>query len=152
MEIKIAITSGYFDPIHIGHIKYLKAAKKFANYLVVIVNNDQQAKLKKGQSFMSFEERCSIIKELKCVDRVIESIDEDRTVSKTLKFVVDLIKKENPSKEVEFIFANGGDYNTNKKCPEEDTCNDLGIKSIYGVGGEKIQSSSDLIKKAKNGI
>lgn len=133
----IACVSGYFDPIHIGHIEYFKKSKSIADKLMVIVNNDDQAKLKKGTHFMPADERIKIIEELKCVDYVVKSIDTDRTVCKTLETV-----EPRPT-----YFCNGGDQNNNS-IPEADICNRLGIELRDGFG-DKIQSSSWLIKKVK---
>ncbi len=121
-------TSGYMNPLHIGHIKLMEEAKKLGDYLVVIVNNDLQVKLKGSKPFMNEKERCDIIRALRCVDEVVLSIDTDRTIIKTLT----LIKPE--------IFAKGGD-STPENVPEKDIC-----KIVYGVGGGKIQSSSWLLK------
>lgn len=125
--------SGYFDPLHKGHLDYIKMAKEYAGEngkLTVIVNNDQQAILKKGKYFMTCEERMTILRAIRWVDDVIESIDTDRTVCKTLEIV-------NPD-----IFANGGDQ-FNDSIPEKDICNRLGILLVDGFG-DKIQSSSWL--------
>jgi len=135
--MSIVCVSGYFDPIHIGHIEYFKLSKKRADKLMVIVNNDEQAILKKGKAFMPVEERMKIIEELKCVDYVVKSIDLDRTVCKTLENV-----EPRPT-----YFCNGGDQNNNS-IPESNICNELGIELLDGFG-EKIQSSSWLIKGSK---
>ena len=135
--MSIACVSGYFDPIHIGHIEYFKLSKKNADKLMVIVNNDEQATLKKGKPFMPVDERIKIIQELKCVDYVIKSIDLDRTVCKTLEFA-------NPRPT---YFCNGGDQNNNS-IPEAEICNQLNIQLLDGLG-DKIQSSSWLIKGTK---
>jgi cytidyltransferase-like protein len=135
--MRIACVSGYFDPIHIGHIEYFKQSKNIADKLMVIVNNDDQSKLKKGKYFMPVDERIKIIQELKCVDFVIKSIDMDRTVCKTLESV-----EPRPT-----YFCNGGDQNNNS-IPEADICNRLGIELRDGFG-DKIQSSSWLINKIK---
>ena len=135
--MSIACVSGYFDPIHIGHIEYFKLSKNVADKLMVIVNNDEQAILKKGKAFMPADERIKIIKELKCVDYVVKSIDTDRTVCKTLKTV-----EPRPT-----FFCNGGDQNNNN-IPESKICKDLGIILLDGFG-DKIQSSSWLIKGSK---
>ena len=133
----IACVSGYFDPIHVGHIEYLKSAKNIADELMVIVNNDQQAILKKGKPFMPANERVKIIKELRCVDYVIKSIDLDKTVCKTLESAT-----PTPT-----YFCNGGDQNNNS-IPEVEICNKLGIELRDGFG-QKIQSSSWLINKCQ---
>ena len=136
--MSIACVSGYFDPIHIGHIEYFKLSKKCADKLMVIVNNDDQSMLKKGTHFMPADERIKIIQELKCVDYVVKSIDTDRTVCKTLEIL-------NPTPT---YFCNGGDQNNNS-IPEVEICNKLGIILLDGLGN-KIQSSSWLINKVKN--
>jgi len=135
--MSIACVSGYFDPIHIGHIEYFKLAKQGADKLMVIVNNDEQAILKKGRAFMPADERIKIIQELKCVDFVVKSVDIDRTVCKTLETV-----SPRPT-----YFCNGGDQNNNS-IPEAEICNQLGIELVDGLGN-KIQSSSWLIKGSK---
>ena len=135
--MSIACVSGYFDPIHIGHIEYFKLAKQGADKLMVIVNNDDQAILKKGRPFMPADERIKIIQELKCVDFVVKSVDIDRTVCKTLETV-----SPKPT-----YFCNGGDQNNNS-IPEAEICNQLGIELVDGLGN-KIQSSSWLIKGSK---
>lgn len=126
---KVAI-SGYFDPIHIGHLEYIKKAKALGDYLIVIVNNDKQAVLKKGKSFMCEDDRLEIVSEIKDVDEAIMSIDDDKTVCKTL----DLLKPD--------IFANGGDR-SNTEIPEYKICKENGTQVIDGLG-DKIRSSSDL--------
>jgi cytidyltransferase-like protein len=136
--MKIACVSGYFDPIHIGHIEYFKKSKTIADKLMVIVNNDEQAVLKKGKAFMPVDERIKIIEELKCVDYVVKSVDLDRTVCKTLSIL-------NPRPT---FFCNGGDQNNNS-IPEAKICNELGIELCDGFG-DKIQSSSWLIKGQQN--
>lgn len=134
--VKVAV-SGYFDPIHIGHLEYLKMAKDLGDYLIVIVNNDYQSNLKKGKSFMNELDRVEIVKALKLVDEVFLSIDKDRTVCKSLK-------KLKPD-----IFANGGDRST-EEIPEAEVCVNFNIKMIDGLG-DKIRSSSELtgIKEIK---
>ena len=130
---KIVCVSGYFDPIHIGHIEYFKKSKEIGTKLMVIVNNDHQATLKKGRPFMPCKERMELIKELRCVDIVVESIDSDRTVCKTLSTV-------EPKPD---FFCNGGDQNNNT-IPEGPVCQSRNIELRDGFG-EKIQSSSWLI-------
>jgi cytidyltransferase-like protein len=131
MSRRICI-SGYFDPLHIGHLEYIKKSKELGDHLIVIVNNDHQAKLKKGKSFMPESERLEIIKAIKYVDEVVLSIDIDCTVCETLKHM-------NPSPHA---FCNGGDQ-TNQSIPEASICMDKGIDLIDGLG-DKIQSSSWL--------
>jgi D-beta-D-heptose 7-phosphate kinase/D-beta-D-heptose 1-phosphate adenosyltransferase len=138
MSETIACVSGYFDPLHIGHIEYFKQSKQIADKLLVIVNNDEQAILKKGKAFMPADERVKIIQELKCVDYVVKSIDTDRTVCQSLATVV-----PRPT-----YFCNGGDQNNNS-IPEATICQELGIELRDGFG-DKIQSSSWLIRGSRN--
>ena len=126
---KVAI-SGYFDPIHIGHLEYIKLARELGDYLIVIVNNDKQAVSKKGKSFMCEDDRLQIVSQIKGVDEAVMSIDEDGTVCKTL----DSIKPN--------IFANGGDR-SNSEIPEFKICKENNTEVIDGLGG-KIRSSSEL--------
>lgn len=129
----IVCASMYGDPIHVGHLEYLQKAKDLAGpdgKLVVIVNNDHQATLKKGRPFMKDVERMEIIRNLKMVDQVVLSIDQDRTVCKTLEQL----------KPTHFV--NGGDQ-FNTTIPERDVCDRLGIELVDGLG-DKIQSSSTL--------
>jgi len=132
-ESKTVVASGYFDPIHVGHIEYLEMAAKLGDKLVVIVNNDNQAALKKGTPFMIEEDRLKIVSSLKCVDEVFLSIDEDSTVCRSLQAV-------SPD-----IFAKGGDRFINE-IPEATTCKEIGAEIVDGLG-MKIRSSSDYYNK-----
>lgn len=146
----IAIASGYFNPVHKGHIELFERAKEIADKLIVIVNNDKQRKLKGSKEFQSEDERCKIISSLKPVDGVLLSIDEDRTVRESLKLLnerYEIIKINTSTSEtpLEFklIFINGGDQFSNTVA-ERDVCMEYGIYMIDGMGG-KIQSSSWLL-------
>ena len=130
--MKIVCVSGYFDPIHVGHLEYLEKSKKIGDYLFVIVNSDYQAQLKKKKSFMDQYERLKIIRSLKCVDAAIIAVDKDRTVRETLRIVKP------------HLFTNGGDQNNNT-IPEIEICEELDIDLVDGLG-DKIQSSSWLLK------
>ena len=137
----IVCISGYFDPVHVGHLEYIRRSKELAGpdgKLVIIVNNDNQATLKKGKAFMKCEERCEILRAIKYVDEVVPSIDTDRTVCQTLDTM-------EPKPDV---FANGGDQ-FNTIIPESVICEKHGIKLVDGLG-DKIQSSSWLLKNIKN--
>ena len=136
--IVVAISGG-FDPIHIGHVRYIKEAKKYGDKLIVILNNDNWLKKKKGKEFMPENERKEIIEAIDGVDKVIISKHakntKDRSVCKEL------------AKIMPHIFANGGDRFADD-IPEFKLCKDLGIKMIFNVGkGGKIRSSSELLKK-----
>lgn len=140
MNKKAIIVSGYFNPLHKGHIELFHKAKSFGDKLFVIVNNDIQRSLKGSKEFMDEKERTLIVSELKIIDKVFLSIDKDRTVIKSL---TDIHKKF--SKKYSLSFANGGDQN-NKSIPEIEVCSNLGIELIDGLGN-KIQSSSWILKK-----
>jgi len=137
---KIIIVSGYFNPLHKGHIEYFKMAKKLGDLLYVIVNNDNQRKLKGSKEFMNQNERKIIIGELKVVDKVILSIDNDKTVCKTIENIYN-----KHSNKHEIVFANGGDQ-SNVSIPESAICNKYGIELIDGLG-KKIQSSSWILNQ-----
>ncbi len=140
MKQNAIIVSGYFNPIHKGHIEYFEQAKKYGDLLFVIVNSDAQRQLKGSKEFQDETERILIVSNLKMVDKTILAIDKDRTVRQTIyKIHQDFGTTYNLS------FANGGDQNNNI-IPEKETCNELNIKLIDGLG-DKIQSSSWLLKK-----
>ena len=124
------VTSGYFDPLHVGHLECLELAKELGDKLVVIVNSDFQAELKKGKPFMAEQDRMRIVSALRCVDEVFLSIDKDKTQCETLKY----LKPD--------IFAKGGDR-TSDEIPEAKVCKEFSIKIIDGLG-KKIRSSSEL--------
>ena len=139
MKENAIIVSGYFNPLHKGHIEYFLNAKKIADKLIVVVNNDKQRGIKGSKEFMLQDERIFIVKNLKMVDFVYLSIDQDRSVSQTII----LIHKE-LAKDYNLLFGNGGDQ-TNEVIPEKEICNNLSIELIDNLG-DKIQSSSILLK------
>ena len=126
----VVAVSGYFDPIHVGHLELLKLARQLGDKLIVIVNNDKQTILKKGKSFMNEKDRMEIVSALQCVDEVFLSIDDDKSVCKSLEFL-------KPS-----IFANGGDRSLSE-IPETAIIDKYSIKMVDGLG-EKIRSSSKI--------
>tara|TARA_A100001515_G_scaffold99033_1_gene79935 strand:+ start:326 stop:754 length:429 start_codon:yes stop_codon:yes gene_type:complete len=136
--MKIVITSGYFDPIHVGHLECLELARELGDKLVVIVNNDHQAALKKGRAFMPVQDRVKIVSALRCVDDVFLAIDTDASVCNSIEGVY----SEYSSIDNEFIFAKGGDR-MSSEIPEAQLCKRLNIKIVDGLGA-KIRSSSDL--------
>jgi cytidyltransferase-like protein len=140
MKPKAIIVSGYFNPIHKGHIEYFNNAKASGDKLIVIVNSDYQRGLKASKEFQKEDERVFIVSNIKSVDQVFLSIDQDRTVCASIK----LIHKK-LSKDYQLAFANGGDQNNNS-IPELPVCQELGIELMDGLGG-KIQSSSWLLNK-----
>ena len=138
--MKAIIVSGYFNPLHKGHLEYLNQAKAIADKLIVIVNNDHQRALKGSKAFQDQEERVIIISNLKAVDEVVLSIDQDRTVCETIRYI-----SEKFGKDYDLAFANGGDQ-SNETIPEVSVCEELGIALLDGLG-EKIQSSSWLLER-----
>ena len=136
---KAVIVSGYFNPIHKGHIEYFNLAKSRADELFVIVNNDAQRALKGSKEFQDESERLIIVSNIKAVDKAVLSVDDDRTVCKTIEKIV-----TEHQDTYEFSFANGGDQN-NQSIPEVPICERLNVTLIDGLG-DKIQSSSILLK------
>ena len=132
--VTVAVSGG-FDPIHKGHVRMIRAASAFGS-VIVIANSDEWLMRKKGYVFMPFEERAEILESIKGVAAVVKAKDDDETVCETLR---DL----RPD-----AFANGGDRKGDN-VPEVALCDELGIKMLWNVGGDKIQSSSWLVEKSK---
>ena len=130
---KIIAVSGGMDPIHKGHIRMILEASQYGD-VVVILNSDEWLLRKKGYFFMPWEERAEIIRAIKGVKEVIKAEDDDGTVSETLR-------KISPD-----YFANGGDRKEGNT-PEGQVCEELNIEMLWNIGGDKIQSSSDLVSK-----
>jgi glycerol-3-phosphate cytidylyltransferase/D-beta-D-heptose 7-phosphate kinase/D-beta-D-heptose 1-phosphate adenosyltransferase len=128
--MKIVIESGYFNPLHGGHLDMIEAGKQLGDKLIVIVNNDKQQLLKKGKIILNEDDRARVISALRDVDEVVVSIDDEPPVTKTLE----MIAKKYPSDEL--IFANGGDRDSEKAIPETDVCNKYHIAMVFGVGTE----------------
>lgn len=139
---KIYMTSGGFDPLHIGHLRCLQhtaeLAEKNNGKVVVLVNGDRFLVEKKGKPFMPISERLEIIAGIRGVNFAVEWSDDSQTVDKA----IELLKPD--------FFTKGGDRNDPSSIPEWDTCQKIGCEVILGVGGEKIQSSSWLIKDASD--
>ena len=136
---KAIIVSGYFNPIHKGHLEYFNNAKAIADQLFVIVNNDHQRELKGSKEFQDENERMIIVSNIKAVDKAILSVDNDRTVCATIKMIAAQL-----GGEFNLGFANGGDQN-NDTIPERAVCEEMNVVLIDGLG-DKIQSSSWLLK------
>ena len=137
---KLVIVSGYFNPLHKGHLELFHRARGCGHELFVIVNSDHQRALKGSKEFQSEIERLMIIRNLRIVDHSMVSIDKDKTQCATLKYLSDIY-----GGEYKLAFANGGDQ-TNNTIPEAQVCIDNEIELIDGLGG-KIQSSSWLLNK-----
>lgn len=141
----VVVCSGYMNPLHRGHIEYLQRAKAASGpggRLVVVLNNDRQAVLKHGYCFMPLEDRRAVVAALACVDEVVESVDEDRTVCETLRR---LCTGRDPGQRPT-VFANAGDQ-TNDGIPEAGVCAEFGVRLVDGLG-DKVQSSRWLIAAA----
>lgn len=130
--MKKVLVSGYFDPIHSGHISYLRSAKRLGDYLIVVIDGDERAVAKKGKPFLPAKVRRDIIKEFKCVDEVYI---ENNNVKRALK-------KFKPD-----IFAKGGDRNSAENIPEWEFCKEMGIEVVTGVGKTVKTKSSDYLQE-----
>lgn len=137
MEERLVAVSGGFDPLHVGHLRMIQAAKRLGTRLVVVVNGDEFLMRKKGYAFMPLEERMEILRGLRDVDEVVAAVDSDQTVCETLRLV-------RPH-----VFANGGDRRDEAEIPEARVCRELGIEMVFNVGGGKVQSSSDLVQRSE---
>ena len=140
MPTVVAVAGGW-DPLHAGHIAHLRGARSLGDKLIVVTHTDEMMVRKKGYVFLPLAERLEILRELRCVNEVVvaeEMGDNDGTVAKSLETL-------RPH-----VFAKGGDrVETNMPQNELDACRELGIKIVYGVGGGKIQSSSELVRAAR---
>lgn len=147
----IVITSGGFDPLHNGHVEYLKKAKeltkKGAGIHICIVNNDNFLRMKKGYKVLSAEQRLEVVKSIRYVDNALIAIDKDYSVSETIKVIVTTCKILNNAKDLRIAFVNGGDV-TDETVREKGICNELGIDVICNLG-KKIESSSSMIERVK---
>lgn len=135
--MKLVIVSGYFNPLHGGHLDMMEAAAKLGDRLLVVVNNDKQQLLKKGKIILSQENRYRLINALRVVDEVILSIDKDPSVIETLR----IIGQTHPYDEL--VFANGGDRDSDKAIPEAEVCKEYGVQLVFGLG-DKVDSSTRI--------
>jgi cytidyltransferase-like protein len=128
--MKVVFVSGYFNPLHGGHLDMIEAARAMGDKLIVIVNNDKQQHMKKGKIILDEKNRLRLMRALRDVNEVVLSIDEDSTVRRTIEHIA----KQHP--EDQLIFAQGGDRDSDKVNPEADVCHEYGIEIVYGVGTE----------------
>jgi glycerol-3-phosphate cytidylyltransferase/D-beta-D-heptose 7-phosphate kinase/D-beta-D-heptose 1-phosphate adenosyltransferase len=135
--MKLVIVSGYFNPLHSGHLDMMEQAARLGDRLLVVVNNDKQQLLKKGKIILPQENRYRLVNALRVVDEVILSIDEEPPVIETLR----IIAQTHPYDEL--VFANGGDRDSDKVIPETDVCNEYGIQLVFGLG-DKVDSSTRI--------
>ncbi len=140
--MKIAIVSGFFNPLHGGHLDMIEAAQKMSDKLIVIVNNDVQQVMKKDKVILPEENRARLIRALRAVDEVDIAIDQDPTVVKSLEVIARRYPEET------LFFMNGGDRDSEKEVPETDICHQYGIEMLFGVGGTEKADSSTRINQA----
>ena len=141
---RIAIVSGYFNPLHIGHLRMIQAAGELAPHVIVIVNNDKQQLLKKGRILMTEEDRLAIVAELRCVDEAFVAIDDDAAVAASLRRV----REQHP--DAELLFCNGGDRDPDQDAvptAEALLSEEIGLQMVYGVGGDHKADSSSRINE-----
>ena len=138
-EKTLVIVSGYFSPLHCGHLDYLEAGASLGDRLIVIVNNDLQQKKKKGKVILPQQDRLRIVKALSIVDEACLAIDDDSSVKKTIESIA--LKNQ----QFNLIFANGGDRNQPSDIPEVDVCKEHKIELIFGAGGSTKRDSSTRI-------
>lgn len=136
--MKTVIVSGYFNPLHGGHLDMIEAAAEMGDRLIVIVNNDVQQVQKKGKIILTQENRARLMGALKHVDEVVISVDEDPTQIKTLE----MIAQKYPDQEL--IFANGGDRDSEAAIPETEVCHKYNIEMRFDAGTGKPDSSTRI--------
>lgn len=137
-----AIVSGYFSPLHIGHLDMIEAAAALGDRLIVIVNNNDQQMAKKGKVIIDEQDRLRLVLALRAVDDALIAVDDDRTVRQSLKLIA-----EKHGSEYDLVFANGGDRKP-EFVPEAETCEAYGIDLRFGIGGDNKADSSSRINMA----
>ena len=140
--MKIVIVSGFFNPLHGGHLDMIEGARELGDRLVVIVNNDIQQVMKKDKIILTEQNRARVLSALRHVNEVIVALDDDATVIKSLEAIA------NKYPEDDLIFANGGDRDSEKAIPEGVICRKHNIQMIFGVGGDNKADSSTRINQA----
>lgn len=140
--MKVVIVSGFFNPLHGGHLDMIEAAAKLGDRLIVIVNNDKQQVEKKGKVILQETNRARLLRALRVVDEVFIAIDDDMTVIRSLDFLASQYPDD------ELVFANGGDRDSTKVVPETEVCEKNNIEMLFGVGGDNKADSSTRINQA----
>lgn len=138
----VVVVSGYFNPLHRGHLSMLEAAGEIGDVLVALVNNDVQQRLKKGRVILTEEDRLALVAALRVVDEAALTVDEDTTVCRSLEEVARRYPRDR------LVFANGGDRSSPDAIAEAAVCERLGIELAFGVGGDAKLDSSTRINVA----
>lgn len=133
------IVSGYFSPLHVGHLDMIEAGARIGQKLIVIVNNNDQQQAKKGKVIIDEQDRLRLVSALRDVDDALISIDTDRTVCESIRQVAQKYTDH------DLIFANGGDRESGAVVPEAATCEEFGIEMIFDMGGNTKADSSTRI-------
>lgn len=146
MSKTIVIISGYFNPLHCGHLDYIEQGKSAGDELIVVVNNDEQQMLKKGKIINKLDDRMRVVAALRDVDRVVASVDTDAPIINTLKSLFAEIRQSNPDARI--IFGNGGaDRSKPEEVPEYDVCNEYDVEMTFDMGGVNKYDSSTRINR-----
>jgi cytidyltransferase-like protein len=136
--MKVVIVSGYFNPLHGGHLDMIESARAMGDKLVAVVNNDKQQMLKKGKIILDEKNRLRLMRALRDVNEAVLSVDEDATIIKTLE----MIAVQHPGDEL--IFANGGDRDSEQAIPEAEVCHKYNIEMRFDAGDGKPDSSTRI--------
>lgn len=142
--MKVVIVSGYFNPLHGGHLDMIEAARAMGDKLIVIVNNDKQQVLKKGKIILDEKNRLRLMRALRDVNEVVLSIDDYKLESGEIPQIntLEMIARQHPGDEL--IFANGGDRGSEKAIPEVEVCKKYGIELRFDAGEGKPDSSTRI--------
>lgn len=143
---RIAVVSGYFNPLHVGHLRMMVAARELGEHLLVLVNNDEQQLLKKGRIIVPLEDRLEIVRALSVVDVATATSDTDETVRQSLRDV------RTSFPHAVLVFANGGDRSSRTAISEAEVCAELDVELAFGVGGEVKADSSSRINAAVDAL
>ena len=136
----VLILSGGFDPLHVGHVRMIQHARDLAALVVVGVNSDTWLERIRGQAHMPFEERREVVASIRGVTSAVGFEDEDGTARGLIKMVHTM------SPGAKIAFGNGGDR-TALNVPEVDLCKELGVDLVWGLGGERVGASSELVHR-----
>jgi len=133
------IVSGYFSPLHIGHLDMIESGARLGDKLIVIVNNNEQQLAKKGKIIIDEKDRLRLVSALRDVDEALISIDQDRTVCQSIRLVAER------HRDYDLVFANGGDRKSGEVVPEQPICEEFGIRMVFDMGGNEKADSSTRI-------